>query len=85
MSTAMEMKQTSLNVDTMGLEFTTVYTVKMLGFSAVVVSLCFEIRVSCHYRSEQQLLLPVGRVERCTVDVETTRLNASQTLMSIQQ
>ena len=38
MSTAMEMKQTSLSVDTMGLEFMTVYTVKMLGFSAVVVS-----------------------------------------------
>ena len=37
-STAMEMKQTSLNVDTEGLDFITVYT--ELGFSAVMVSQC---------------------------------------------
>ena len=40
MSTAMEVKQTLLNVDTMGLVFMTVDPVKTLGFSAVVVSQC---------------------------------------------
>jgi len=38
MSTALELKQTSLNAATMRLEFTTVYQVKLLGFFAVVVS-----------------------------------------------
>ena len=42
-SPAMEMKQTSLNVGTMGLELTTVNPVKLLGFSAVLVSQCSEL------------------------------------------
>ena len=41
MSTAMEVKQTSYNVNTTGLEFMTAYPAKMLGFSAVLVSQCF--------------------------------------------
>ena len=40
MSTALELKQTSLNAASMGLGFTTVDKVKLLGFFAVVVSQC---------------------------------------------
>ena len=92
MSSAMEMKQTSLNVDTMGLEFTTVDPVKMLGFSAVLVSQFIETQ---HYMSALvcitfakvdsiYIVFTVGRVERCTVDVETTLPSASQTIVSIE-